>query len=192
MLSGSSLIWIGLIAILVLGGVLLWLRRLANAREQPHSAIPIVVPLSDGQTRRERERPPGPAPDWEVHEGRTIRFHRPVNETLKLIPGRLEVIAGEDRQTEIRFVRLPGVPPEVTMGRSEGVPLRHIQFRASTVSRNHARMVFTRSGWVIVNHSQTNPVVVNGTELVPPVDQHTLSDGDTVEMGQVVFRFHAR
>jgi len=47
----------------------------------------------------------------------TVRFNRPVDEVLQLLPGRLEVLAGETRHREIRFVRAPGQPPQLILGR---------------------------------------------------------------------------
>src|SRR5438309_4816105 len=47
----------------------------------------------------------------------TIRFRRPVDEPVQLLPGRLEVIAGDPQHREIRFVRIPGEPCQLILGR---------------------------------------------------------------------------
>jgi predicted component of type VI protein secretion system len=52
-------------------------------------------------------------------------------------------------------------------------------------------MRFHQNRWHITNHSSTNPVVVNGEQL-PTDEERVLSDGDQVEMGEVIFRFRAR
>jgi hypothetical protein len=124
-------------------------------------------------------------------DGKTIRFHRPVDGTLQILPGRLEVVEGADTGQCIRFVR-SGSESEITFGRSEGPPYRHIQLRAPTVSRHHARMRLDTDGWAIVNLSQTNPVVVNDQELAVDGTARTLRDGDRIEMGEVTFRFRER
>jgi pSer/pThr/pTyr-binding forkhead associated (FHA) protein len=122
-------------------------------------------------------------------EGHTIRFYQPLNGTLQLLPGRLEVVEGEDRGQNIRFVRTGGGRPEITFGRTEGPPHRHVQLRSPTVSREHARMQFEGEEWRITNMSRTNPVVVNGEELDGADGGRPLREGDRVEMGDVTFVF---
>jgi hypothetical protein len=129
--------------------------------------------------------------DAELFESRTIRFHQPLPGTMKLLPGRLEVVEGDNIQSEIRFVDFPGEPVEVTFGRSPGQPLRHVQLTSPTISRSHARMTRQGKDWVICNLSRTNPIVVNGSPLLEPEEQRVLSDSDRIEMGELVFRYHA-
>jgi hypothetical protein len=125
-------------------------------------------------------------------EGKTIRFYRPPEGTLQMLPGRLEIVEGEDRGQAIRFVRTRGGLQQVTFGRREGTPYEHIQLRAPTVSRQHARLDFDHGHWNIYNLSETNPVLVNGESLAPGHGVRPLSDGDRIEMGEVVFRFRER
>jgi hypothetical protein len=137
--------------------------------------------------------PPGifSAPEPEVVEGATVRFYRPDASVLQLLPGSLEVLEGADRGQELRFVRTQAGAVEVTFGRSEGPAFRHVQLHAATVSRTHAALRFESGVWQIRNLSQTNPVVINGQELESADAARTLRDGDRIEMGEVVFRFHA-
>lgn len=139
-------------------------------------------------------------------DGASVRYWRPADGTLQFLPGRLEVIAGQDSGQEIRFVRTPGPDgTSVTFGRAEGAAYRHVQLREPTVSRLHARMCLEVGGnasgqivaprWRLENLSSTNPVVVNGTPL--PAEsadacQVYLDEGDRIEMGEVVFRFHTK
>jgi len=147
-------------------------------------------------------------------DGESVRYWRPADGTLQFLPGRLEVVAGHDAGQEIRFVRTAGPDgTSVTFGRAEGAPYRHVQLRAPTVSRAHARMVLAHSGdsltettlttsslvngqhWHLENLSTTNPVVVNGRPLQPggaPGSSVVLADGDRIEMGEVAFVFHSR
>lgn len=128
-----------------------------------------------------------------IFEGRKIRFVQAEEGTLEFLPGRLEVVAGEDVGQEIHFARLLGeVETTVTFGRSEGPALRHIQLLDPTVSRTHARMNFTGGRWHLSNLSRTNAVILNGAPLPDHGDGITLEDGDRIEMGAVVFVFHAR
>lgn len=142
-------------------------------------------------------------------DGALVRYWRPADGTLQFLPGRLEVIAGRDAGQEIRFVRTPGPDgTRVTFGRAEGAPYRHVQLREPTVSRAHARMTLdlggvgedrdSRSGgtgWRLENLSATNPVVVNGRPLATDAGDGSmvvLREGDRIEMGEVVFRFHSK
>jgi hypothetical protein len=144
-----------------------------------------VAPAAAAVVRHEPE-------SEEVQLGR-VQFHRPPEGTLQLLPGRLEIVGGTDREDEIRFVRVPGREPVVTFGRSDGEPHTHVRLNALTVSRVHAAMRFHGGSWFIENRSTTNPVMVNGAPLPlaggAPVK---LSDGDTMELGEVIFRFRMR
>ena len=146
--------------------------------------------------------------DGEAVDGASVRYWRPADGTLQFLPGRLEVIAGRDAGQEIRFVRTPGPDgTRVTFGRAEGAPYRHVQLREPTVSRTHARMTLETSPgnsnraapeaarWRLENLSATNPVVVNGRALAADgsaAGSVPLGEGDRIEMGEVVFRFHER
>ena len=126
-----------------------------------------------------------PAPD------ETIRFHRPGEEVLQLLPGHLEVLAGETRHPEIRFVRVPGEQPHLILGRNPGHSPHHVALHSSTVSRRHARLAYANGRWAVANLSETNPVVVNDEELSSIDAERPLVDGDRIELGEVVLRFHA-
>lgn len=123
----------------------------------------------------------------------TARARPAVEGTLQFLPGRLEIIEGRDVGQEIRFVRTPGASTtEVTFGRLEGEPYRHVQLHEPTVSRLHAKMTQEDRRWRLTNLSGTNPVVVNSTPLEGEGASVVLSEGDRIEMGEVVFRFRAK
>jgi pSer/pThr/pTyr-binding forkhead associated (FHA) protein len=125
-------------------------------------------------------------------EGHTLRFSVPAEGTLQFLPGRLEIGAGLDAGREIRFVKVDGPNGiEVSFGRAEGELYRHIQLRDKTVSRSHARLVWRDGTWWLQNLSHTNPVVHNGMEMAGDAIQG-LSDGDRVEMGEVLFTYRSR
>ena len=163
-------------------------------------------------------RQPGMVPSANAHddpgeavEGASVRYWRAADGTLQFLPGRLELAAGRDAGQEIRFVRTAGPDgTSVTFGRAEGAPYRHVQLREPTVSRSHARMSLDAIGaaagpsgpdgaqasrWRLENLSATNPVLVNGRSLAAdagPRASVILSDGDRIEMGEVVFIFRSR
>ncbi|TVP56564.1 MAG: FHA domain-containing protein [Gemmatimonadales bacterium] len=118
-----------------------------------------------------------------------VEYQRPPDGTLQLLPGRLEVERGPGVGQEIRFVRVPGSPAEITFGRSEGPEFRHVQLHSPTVSRQHARLRFDGTGWSVRNESSTNPTTVNGHTLSSEIEEVPLSDGDLIEIGEITFRF---
>lgn len=165
----------------------------------PTAPQEVVVPLSgpvstveDPVTATTGRFAPGTLPS-EVVMGHSLRFHRPSDGTLQFFPGSFEVVGGPDAGHEVRFVRPSlGESADVTFGRKEGPPYRHVQLLEPTVSRTHARLAREHDRWRLVNLSRTNPVVVNGSALERVNASHLLEDNDLVEMGALVFRFHAR
>ena len=141
---------------------------------------------------RPSEARPG-SPSAHLVQGTQLRFFRAEEGTLEFLPGRLEVVAGEDIGQEIHFARQVGDEDvTITFGRSEGPPLRHVQLLDPTVSRQHARMTFSGQRWHLSNMSSTNTVLLNGAAVPDHGGGITLEDGDRLEMGAVVFVFHAR
>jgi pSer/pThr/pTyr-binding forkhead associated (FHA) protein len=121
----------------------------------------------------------------------TVRFVRPADEVVQLLPGHLEVLSGDSRQQEIRFVRVAGQQPHLILGRNPGRSPQHVALNSSTVSREHARLAYSGGKWMVANLSKTNPVVVNDQELTNLDGERQLADGDRIELGEVVLRFHA-
>jgi hypothetical protein len=122
----------------------------------------------------------------------TVRFVRPTDVSVQLLPGRLEVIEGTTAHREIRFVRIPGEPVRVVLGREVGLTPHYIGLESPTVSRRHAQFDFTDNRWIVKNLSQTNPLVVNDDQLFDTDAARPLADGDRLELGEVVLRFHAQ
>lgn len=124
-----------------------------------------------------------------------LRVHRPAaaEGTLQFLPGRFEIVEGRDVGQEIRFVKQPGSSKtEITFGRSDGVPYRHVQLHEPTVSRLHAKVTLEEKRWRLANLSTTNPVIVNGRPLEGEGASHLLAEGDRVELGEVAMRFRAK
>jgi FHA domain len=122
----------------------------------------------------------------------TVRFLRPGEESVEILPGRLEVLSGETKLREIRFVRTPGEPPELILGRTSCLSPRTVELESDTVSRRHARFAYSNGHWAVTNLSRTNPVVVNDERIVDNSVERSLADGDRVELGEVVLRFRSR
>lgn len=162
-----------------------------------------VATGTDGAPRNEPRSPSPPSNAAEHHNLRleptpearpALKVHRPpADGTLQFLPGRMEIIEGRDIGQEIRFVRQPGAAQtEITFGRGDGAPYRHVQLHEPTVSRLHAKITHEGKRWRLTNLSKTNPVTVNGTPLEGEGSSQLLTDGDRLEMGEVALRFRGR
>ncbi|HET9983243.1 MAG TPA: FHA domain-containing protein [Longimicrobiales bacterium] len=132
--------------------------------------------------------PPTPRPG---NGGGIVSGASAADSTLRLLPGRLEVLAGAGDR-EIRFVQGSAAVTEITVGRQTGPATRHLQLPAPTVSRLHARLRYESGSWSIANLSRTNPVVVNGAPMSDVTAEHRLCEGDRIEVGEYIFIFHER
>ena len=170
--------------------------RLKPRDSAPPAAPPAVVapstpPAQVAAPAGERAITAHGVPGTEV-EGHLVKFSVPQDGTLQFLPGRLQILDGQDAGREVRFVRVPGPDgTTVSFGRSEGPAYRHIQLREATVSRAHARMRLEEGTWHLTNLSDTNPVVVNGRTMAAG-EELPVADGDRIEMGEVVFGFRSR
>jgi hypothetical protein len=157
--------------------------------EVPFADLRQAIPheLSDGMDESfpdELDEEPG-----EVSSDATVVFHRPVDEPVQILPGRLRILSGEAAGEDLRLFSRIGEPPQIVVGRETGPPHRHITLHSPTVSRRHARMDFADGHWTITNLSRTNPVLVNDRVLANGGSSRKLSDGDRIELGEVALRF---
>lgn len=177
---GRLLPWLMLLAVVVAGGWLLMARR--DATEER----PIVT-----GPQRDSDVDFATSALWpesdDAFEGRTLRFIRP-DPTVRLMSARLEVVSGADAGQEIRFVARPGEPISMMFGRAPGEGEGCVTLKQKTVSRTHAVVRYRHDEWLLENLSLTNPTVLNGEKL--GVKERLLTDGDRIEMGEVVFVFH--
>lgn len=131
--------------------------------------------------------PEGPAPAaWT--EGDVVHAGQPPAGVLDTLPGRFLIDEG-DRQTELRIFRTaPGERVETTIGREPGPPYRHIQLLPASVSGKHAKLVFDRGSYSLINYARANPTRVNGEELEENASRR-LVDDDRIEIGDVAMTF---
>ena len=172
----------------------------ATAFERPAVERPAIErPAATDGTRQPKSRRNRKGPEverpiaaaTEPDTSPTVRFRRPSEDAVQVLPGRLEVLAGEPHHKEIRLVRRPGEQAEVILGREFGDMPGHVALQSTTVSRRHARLAYANGQWRVANLSQTNPLVVNDEALSVGNGERTLADGDCLELGEVVLRFHA-
>ena len=173
-------------------------RGSSQAVDSSRDASTFAPPPTPGPATRGPSERPVDIPLTADHESlvpigtETVRFRRPNDDLVQLLPGHLEVLAGDNRHQEIRFVRVQGQQPQLILGRNPGRSPQHISLNSSTVSRQHARLAFAGGKWAVANLSKTNPVVVNDEELSNVDGERPLADGDRIELGEVVLRFHAQ
>lgn len=179
---------------------------LSNRRDTSHEAPPLVIPIHP-DFRRQPERQevaaatlpdliaaeyaPNETAPTEIASTETVRFARPGDAAVQLLPARFQVVAGMLPEQELRFVRVPGVAPEMILGRDASSSPQQVTLASSTVSRRHARVAFADGRWLVTNLSRTNPVVVNDEALDVFQGARPLADGDRLELGDVVLRFRA-
>jgi len=160
-------------------------RDAASVAAQPEPAPPAVAAPAEPPTAASATAPSSPEPPL----GETMQFVRPTDDALQLLPARLEVVSGIAPRQVLRFVRLPGKPAEMILGREAASSPQHVTLTSSTVSRRHARVTYADGRWLVTNLSRTNPVVINDQALNEFEGARPLLDGDRIELGDVVLRF---
>ena len=148
---------------------------------------PVVINVPS----RSAAPPPRPARGRRPPDGPTAASSTPGSRpagVLDVLPGRFLVDEG-DRETEIRIFRTaPGERVETTIGRDPGPPYRHIQLLPASVSGKHAKLVFDKRSYSLINYARTNPTKVNGEEIEENASRR-LVDNDRIEIGEVVMTY---
>jgi len=150
-------------------------------------------PAKTVSTQPERVQKGIPEPDY--IQGETIKMHQPPPKTLKVLPGRFEIIAGDTKIKELRFFRLPEESDgEFTFGRSVGTPYKHIQIDNPTISREQAKLLYNNGKYTIVNRAdpnKSNSTIINEKPMAMN-ELYELAEGDKVTMGVVTMVFHKK
>ncbi|MEO8053528.1 MAG: FHA domain-containing protein [Acidobacteriota bacterium] len=107
---------------------------------------------------------------------------------LDVLPGRFLIDDG-DQQVELHIFRTaPGDRVETTIGRDPGPAYRHIQLLPASVAGKHAKLVFDRRSYSLINYARSNPTRVNGEEIEENASRR-LVDNDRIEIGDVVMTY---
>lgn len=123
-------------------------------------------------------------------EDSSIKFAAPPDVTLILCPGRLEIIDGCDKHKNIKFFKPKNKEEtEFTFGREVGEPYIHIQLKSPTVSAKQAKIMWTNGRYMLLNYSTTNPTKVND-KILKKGQSVILDDYSTIEMGEIILKFH--
>jgi hypothetical protein len=131
-------------------------------------------------------------PPISTEDFKTIRLNSNGPKTVKLIPGELKIIGGEDKG---RSFKISGFPtPEgnvVTIGRavvSGEKEFSHIQLKEKTVSREQALIIQKANKLLVKNLSETNLTRVDGVELKPG-ESVEIKPNSTIKAGEVEFQY---
>jgi hypothetical protein len=130
-----------------------------------------------------------PPPPIKV-EGNTIKMYEAPKGTLKLLPGRFEVIEGDTKLKEIRLFRpLNKTDLEYTFGSGNGEAYQHIQLSHNTVSSQQAKLFYSANSkkYTIINRAdpiEKNATKINGKELQLN-ESYVLNPNDVITMGIV-------
>jgi hypothetical protein len=148
---------------------------------------PVVINVPSRSAAPPPPIPEGPAPaGWT--DGGVVHAGQPPAGVLDVLPGRFLVDEG-DRQTELRIFRTsPAERVETTIGRDPGPPYRHIQLLPASVSGKHAKLVFDKRSYSLINYARINPTRVNGEEIEENASRR-LVDNDRIEIGDVVMTY---
>jgi serine/threonine protein kinase len=66
-----------------------------------------------------------------------------------------------------------------------------IDDQTMTVGRQHARLIYRQSGWMVEDRNSRNKTRLNG-EILPPYEPRPLKDGDLIHFGRIETRFELR
>ena len=182
MIAGIGLVFLILVGLLIV---------LMRGRGAPAAAMPAEAAGSGAAPVGVAPMAGAPEPIEQI-KGDTIRLYSPPPGTMKLLPGCLEVAAGEKVLREVRFFLPKGrQEAEFTFGRAAGKPYVHIQLEHGTVSSRQAKLFFADNSYRLINYSTTNSTKVNERELGEN-ESVQLGDGDVIEMGVVKFVYHSK
>jgi hypothetical protein len=130
------------------------------------------------------------ADDRDEVAGEIVRTFYPLPDKVKSIPGRLELVGGENDLRELYF-RLPKDTRKnfFTFGNLDSSDFGHYRINHPSVAENQAKIVFADGEFELINYSIENPTRVNSRELQDG-ERIALNPGDMIEMGALEMIFH--
>lgn len=180
---------IGLVFIIIVVLVIIMLKGKNAPASTPEFMHATPAPAPSGNTAAMPAA--GLTEKFEPVLGKTIKLNMPPAGTLKMLPGHLQVLEGEDKIKEVRFFLPRGtVNTEFTFGRGAGPSTGHIQLSHGTVSVNQAKIIFADNSYRLINYSSTNNTRVND-RVMGENESVQLNDGDMIQMGIVKFQYRA-
>jgi len=169
-------------------GIVIWLiarksakrhRKIAenNAEKQRQIYELQEAQERERQEREEIERKKKEKEERETREQEELRLTQ-LMQTKNLYP-RLQCKVGDSDGFIYNISK-----PHTTIGR-KGYD-NDVIFDSTTVTKNHAEIIFTGTGFEIIDKGSTNKVIVNGAFF----QRTTLRDGDVIGLGEAVITFY--
>lgn len=133
--------------------------------------------------------------------GMTVQVYKPTEQairegTVKVLPGRFEVVEGDGSSREVRLSvssQNPGREFLITRSSNGQMPLNAIAFKDRTVSTNQGKLICANDGkYTVINYADPldrNPIVVNGRTLAKN-ESCSLNDNDQMAIGSVKLVYH--
>jgi len=114
-------------------------------------------------------------------------------QTMKFIPGKLEILKGADSGKSFKIAGSPQTDGTsvVSIGReasSETNMFSHIHLKESTISRRQAEIIQSNGNVKIKNLSKTNYTKINGKELLPNEAEVLIPDS-IITLGEVEIKY---
>ena len=128
--------------------------------------------------------------DREEILGEMVRTYYPLSGEELSLPGRLEIVGGENELRELYFRLSKNETHKVfTFGNRESIDFGHFEIKHDSVSKNQARIDFSGGQFELVNYGLENATRVNSIELEDG-GRIVLDPGDSIEMGVLEMVFH--
>lgn len=132
------------------------------------------------------------SPSNDNQDFKTIRITQSSPKTLKMIPGRLQIISGLDKGKEFPIMGFPGSDGSVlTIGREKGnsqSEFSYIQLLEKTVSRKQAEILYVDQKLYVKNYSETNLTQLNGVDLKFG-ERAEITINSIIKTGEVEFKY---
>jgi len=190
---GADIYILAVIAAGLLGYIGYLLYQMATRKVTPDDAADANDKIPGGALQPVINKPP------EKTIGHIIQLISPPEETCKLLEGRFLILKGDNIIKGIRFIRpLSQDTIEYTFGRKDTDVYTDIRLRTASVATKQATLRNSQDDddydgdgtYTLINHAraEATPTKVNGKPM-DDGEEFSLSEGDKIEMGVVVFAF---
>ncbi len=136
------------------------------------------------------EEEPVVADDRDKIAGELVKVFYPLPGKELSLPGRMEIVGGENELRELYF-RLPKDETHkvFTFGNKKSTDFGHFHINHDSVAENQAKLVYSGGQFELINYSLENATRVNSIELEDG-GKIILDPGDLIEMGVLEMVFH--
>lgn len=194
----------GLLLLLIIGGVFLAVGKKdkkddlyigrdtgAPSSGKSNQAASSVNPPT---VKMDKPAPQFATPSTATVENKTVKINMPKDHTIKVLDEYFDVLEGLSEVQKIHLYQSPDKQnSEYTFGRNSGTEYSHIQLKSPAVSRNQAKLIVMKDGYVLINYAKgaSNPTRINDMEMAEN-ESVNLNMNDIITMGDVKLRFTSK